>query len=177
MTTTTPSIDHRGEQPLVGIRTRVDMGSIDDALPKILDEVEAWMARHGALASGPPLIRYHVIDMDAELDITIGFPVAVTTKGDQRIVAETLPAGRYASLVFTGIDNGVQGNAALIGWIADQGLTMDRRDTPAGDEFGGRVEHMIDGPDDDPDPSTWRTEVAIKLAESRRRRHERSTIP
>lgn len=161
---TEPRIAQRGDQPYVGIRTRVTMRDLDAVIPQLVDEVEAWLRQQGVQATGAPLIRYHVIDMDTELDITIGFPVSGATVGDERIVAETLPAGRYASLIFNGVENGIAGNGALIDWIAAQGLQMDRWDAARGDAFGGRVEHLLDGPDDDPDPSNWRSEVAIRLA-------------
>jgi hypothetical protein len=35
-----------------------------------------------------------------------------------------------------------------------------------GEAFGGRVEYLLDGPADDPDPANWKTEVAIKLADA-----------
>jgi hypothetical protein len=38
-----------------------------------------WLAEHGITASGPPFIRYTVVDMDAELGIEIGAPVAART--------------------------------------------------------------------------------------------------
>lgn len=162
---TEPKIEQRGERPYVGIRAQVPLQMLEPAIPQFVDEVAAWLAQQGIEATGAPLIRYHVIDMDTELDITVGFPVSAAPKGDERIVAETLPAGRYAALIFTGVENGVRGNGALIGWIAEQGLQMDRRSDDEGEAFGGRVEYMLDGPDDDPNPSNWKTEVAIRLAD------------
>ena len=105
------------------------------------------------------------------LEVTIAFPIASAVTGEERIIADgriisdAMPAGRYASLVFTGVENGVPGNAVLIDWAKAQGLRWDSWDVPNGESFAGRVEHMIDGPDDDPNPSNWRTEVAIKLAD------------
>ena len=83
--------------------------------------------------------------------------------------ADVLPAGRYASLVYTGIENGITGNRALIEWAAAQGIQWDRWDAELGDAFGGRVECMLDGPEDDPDPANRKTEVAIKLADNQAR--------
>ncbi|MDR7131471.1 hypothetical protein J2X69_003835 [Algoriphagus sp. 4150] len=74
-----------------------------------------------------------------------------------------LPEGKYASLIFTGVDNGIAGNAALIDWGKSMGLEWDTWQMDNGDCFSGRVEHLIDGPEDDPDPSNWRSEVAMKI--------------
>ena len=63
------------------------------------------------------------------------------------------------------MENGIPGNAALVEWAEKQGVEWDHWDTELGDAFAGRVEYMLDGPDDDPDPSNWKTEVAIKLAD------------
>lgn len=165
MKTTKPIVERRAEQPYVGVRDTVTMQTLDAAIPEFLGRTARWLDDHQVQASGAPLIRYHTIDMDNGLDVTIGFPVAATTGSDGAIVADILPEGDYASLIFTGVENGIQGNAALIGWIADQGLVMDQWDTDAGDAFGGRVEFLLDGPEDDPDPANWRSEVAIKLAD------------
>ncbi len=63
--------------------------------------------------------------MEAQLDIEVGVPVASAMPGDGRICAGVLPAGRYASLIYTGIDNGIEANAALLGWGKEQGLLWD----------------------------------------------------
>lgn len=84
--------------------------------------------------------------------------------GDGRITAGEIPAGRYASLVYTGPD-GIPGNAALIGWAERQGVQWDRWDDPRGDAFRSRVEYFLTDPAEQPDPDQWQTEVAIRLAD------------
>jgi effector-binding domain-containing protein len=56
-------------------------------------------------------MRYHVINMADKLDIELGWPVAASLTGNGRINASMLPAGRYASLIYTGIENGIKGNS------------------------------------------------------------------
>jgi hypothetical protein len=79
------------------------------------------------------------------------------------VAAEVLPAGRYAALIYRGVQNGIAGNAALLAWGAAQGLQWDQWSTPQGDAFGGRVEFFLTEPDVEPDPAQWETEVAIRL--------------
>lgn len=160
---TEPKVTQRQALVYAGVRTQVTMDGLEGAIPRLLDVVENWLAQIGLPPVGAPLIRYHVIDMNTVLDISVGVPVSEPVEADQTIAIETLPAGRYASLVFTGNEYGVQGNGALIKWIADNGLMMDYREGELGEVFEGRVEYLLDGPDDDPNPSNWRTEVAIKL--------------
>jgi effector-binding domain-containing protein len=164
---TEPKTEYRDPLPFAGIRGVVKMGDLGQIIPGWIDEVEAWLKERGIKPSGPPLVRYHMCPTypmaEAPLDICIGWPVAVPVKPAGRIVDETLPAGQYASLVYTGIDNGIAGNAALIFWALDNGLVWDSRPVENGESFAGRVEFMLDGPDDDPNPSNWRTEVMIKI--------------
>ncbi|MDX1992505.1 MAG: GyrI-like domain-containing protein [bacterium] len=166
MKTTEPKIEQRDEQPYVGIRTRVSIAELGSGIiPQLHDEVLAWMQQQGAAPSGPPFLRYHVINMADKMEIELGWPVAQPVRGNERINADVLPAGRYASLIYTGVENGVAGNAVLIGWAQQQGLVWDRWDTEAGDAFASRVEFHLTDPADEPDMSKWETEVAIKLAE------------
>jgi effector-binding domain-containing protein len=168
--TTEPKLDHRNPQPYAGIRTQVAMRELPTVIPQYIDEVAAWLGQQGVAPDGPPLMRLHACPItpgpDAMVDITVGWPVANALTGDRRIVADALPAGRYASLIYTGVENGVEGNGVLMNWAKDQGIEWDHWDIPTGDAFAGRVEYMMDGPDDDPNPENWRTEVAVKLADS-----------
>lgn len=169
MKTTEPKLEDRAALPYAGIRSQVAMDDFPNIIPQQVDEVAGWLEQQGVAPAGAPIIRYHacptVMEGEAMLDVTIGFPVASALAGDERVTAGTLPAGRYASLVFTGVENGVPGNGMLIDWAKAQGIRWDSWDVPDGEGFAGRVEHMIDGPEDDPDPSNWRTEVSIRLAD------------
>ena len=169
MKITEPKLEDRKVQHYVGIRSHVLMKELPDVIPQHIDEVIEWLAQQGVEPDGPPLLRYHACPTipgpDAELEISVGWPVAVTLVGNRRITADILPAGRYASLIYSGVENGIKGNAALIEWANAQGLQWDRWDAANGDAFAGRVEYMLDGPEDDPDPANWNTEVAIKLAD------------
>lgn len=169
MKVTEPKFENRSEQPYVGIRSQVQMQELPTVIPQHLDEVAAWLAQQGVELNGPPLIRYHVCPSqampDARVDITLGWPVAAPLAGNGHITAGVLPAGRYASLIFTGVENGIPGNAALLEWAKAQGIQWDSWDEQSGEAFAGRVEYMLDGPDDDPNPSNWKTEVAIKLVD------------
>ena len=167
--TTEPKIEQRPAQHYVAIRSQTTMGEMSTLIPQHIDEVAAWLGQQGIEPDGAPIIRYHACPssamMTATLDIAIGFPISRAVTDTERIIADSLPAGRYASLVYTGVENGIAGNAALIEWANQQGIEWDSWDNQIGEAFAGRVEHLLDGPDDDPNPSNWKTEVAIKLAE------------
>ncbi|MCC6612601.1 MAG: GyrI-like domain-containing protein [Anaerolineae bacterium] len=161
-----PKLEQREAQPYVAIRTQVTMGEMGSGIiPQLHGEVVAWLLQHDAAPSGPPLIRYRVIDMMNKLDIELGWPVASAMSGDGRVLADSLPAGRYASLVYTDVRKGIEGNKALIDWAREKGLEWDHWEAPGGDAFGSRVEFFLTNPDDEPDMAKWETEVAIRVAD------------
>lgn len=165
---TEPKIEARPAQPYVGIRTRVPMSELPTVIPKLLGEVFGWLGQHGNPPNGAPLIRYHVIDMAAKLDIELGVAVAAPVAGDGHVSAGVLPAGRYASLVYTGPYEGdglMLANAALLDWGAQQGLKWATFDDPNGDGFIARYESYLTDPAEQPDPTKFETEVAIRLAD------------
>ncbi|HEY1015921.1 MAG TPA: GyrI-like domain-containing protein, partial [Herpetosiphonaceae bacterium] len=163
MIATEPHVEVRAEQPYAGIRAQLPMQALGDAIPALHGEIFGWLAARGIAPAGAPILRYHTIDMACNLDIEVGVPVAAPFEGDGRVTAQTLPAGRYAALVYVGVENGVPGNAALLDWAKERGLALDSWDDPAGEAFAGRYETFIDGPEDSPDMATWKTEVAMKL--------------
>lgn len=158
-----PQVTYRQGQPYAGIRTQVTMHEMDNAIPQLHEEVYAWLEKHGVAPTGAPFTRYHVIDMAGKMDIEMGVPVADPIQEDDRVKAGLLPSGNYAALVYTGLHNGILSNGALLDWIAEQDLVMDRWDEPTGDAFRARYESFLTDPQDEPNMENWETEVAIKL--------------
>jgi hypothetical protein len=138
------------------------MSKLKKVIPQLLGEAFAWLGKHGVEPAGSPFIRYHVIDMEAQMDVELGVPVASALPGDERVSPGILPAGRNASLICTG--NGIKGNRALLDWATEQGIKWDRWDDEKGDAFGSRVEFFLTDPDEESDQKKWETEVAIRLA-------------
>jgi DNA gyrase inhibitor GyrI len=97
-----PQIQQRAAQHYAGIVMTVTMDSISDAVDEAFPELFGWLARNGIAASGPPFIRYLVIDMAAELEIEMAVPVGAPTAGSGRIRPGVLPGGRYAVLRHAG---------------------------------------------------------------------------
>src|SRR5437016_4708733 len=99
---TEPKLEQREEQRYVGIRTRVAVKDIGTVMPALHREVNAWLGRQSVAPSGPPFFRYLVIDMEKEMEMEGGVPIASALAGEGRIQADILPAGRYATLIHTG---------------------------------------------------------------------------
>jgi len=162
---TEPKVEERTEQPYVAIRTQVTMHELGTVIDPVVGELYAWLGQRGVAPVGPFFIRYRVINMEAQLDIELGFPVVSALSSDDRISTGVLPAGRYASLVYTGPYDGlVEANAALLDWGAEQGLMWDSWAAENGDRFGARLESYLTDPSTEPDPAKWDTEVAIRVA-------------
>jgi effector-binding domain-containing protein len=162
---TEPKLDERPDQHYMGIRTQVPMQQLGTVIPQLNGEVFAWLNKQGEAPAGAPFIRYHVIDMADNMDIELGVPVANAIAGDERVRPGVFPAGRYGALVYTGVQNGMQGNKALLDWGAEQGIVWDTYQSDKGDGFGARYESFLTEPEDEPDMAKWETEVAIRLAD------------
>jgi effector-binding domain-containing protein len=161
--TTEPKIDTRNEQSYMGIRTQTPMKGMFKVIDKLFKEIGLWEKQHGVVRTDAPFLRYHVIDMEGVMDIEVGIPVAAPLPEDDRVKAGTLPAGRYASLVYVG--NGYTGNKTLLEWMRDNGYVSDAWDDPAGHAFRSRYERYLTDPKVQPLKTKWDVEVAIKLAD------------
>src|SRR6202012_2556271 len=95
MTITEPAITERAPQPYVFIPHTVTMATISSAADEIPGLI-GWVAWRGAAPSGPPFLRYNVIDMERELKIEAGVPVAAPVEGDGRGQAGGLAGGGEA---------------------------------------------------------------------------------
>jgi effector-binding domain-containing protein len=158
---TEPRLEQRAQQPYVGIRSSITMSQIGTVLPPLIGELFAWLGQRQATPVGPPFFRYRVIDMSGHLEIDVGVPVAAVLSGDQRVIVDTLPAGAYATAIYTG--NPAQladANAALQKWGSGNGIKWRAVQLDRGTEWASRLEIYLTDPAKQPDPSKWQTEIA-----------------
>jgi effector-binding domain-containing protein len=158
-----PKIDTRPKQVYMGIRSIAPFKGMSKVIGNIAEKVNSWVDENKVKTAGPPFLRFHVIDMRGFMDISFGFPMRKALPDDGDIKADVIPAGRYASLIYSG--GGVSANRALIEWVRAQGMDFDRWDTEQGDNFSGRYETYLTDPKIEPRKSKWKIEVAIKLAD------------
>jgi effector-binding domain-containing protein len=159
-----PRIDERREQPYLAVRSRVPMDQLPTVIPQGIGEVHEYLTQQGMRPAGAPFVRYHVINMPGLVDLSVGWPVAAA-EGAGRVVADALPTGRYASLVYTGNYPGlIDATTALLKWGAERGLAWDSRRTDNGEAFGARLESYWTNPAEEPDLNKHETEIAIRLA-------------
>jgi RNA polymerase sigma-70 factor (ECF subfamily) len=110
------------------------------------------------------VVPVHTGDMDRQLEVEAGFPVAAPVTGKSQVIAAVLAVGRYATLWHTGHPDGLAGaTRTLLDWAAQQGLAWDVTSTPDGARWDCRLETYHDEPGQA--MSEWETELAVKLAD------------
>ncbi len=162
---TEPKVEHRDELNYAGINIRVPISEFGEVIPRLHGVVMGWLKERGIEPSGPPVIRYNVIDMEKLMDIDLGWIVGSPFEGDGQVQSKVLPEGNYATMVFTGIENAIPATYDLIKWARAHGLEWDRWDDPNGDAFRSRYELSLTNPADEPDPAKWETASYIKIAD------------
>lgn len=158
-----PKIDQRPKLTYMGIQTVAPFKGMPKVVDRISKELTVWVDENKIKTSGPPFLRFHVIDMRGFMDISFCVPVRKALPEDGDVKADVIPAGRYASLIYSG--GGISANRALIEWVRAQGLGFDNWETEQGDNFRGRYETYLTDPKIEPRKSQWNIEVAIKLAD------------
>jgi effector-binding domain-containing protein len=161
----TPEITQRAPQPYAGISTWVThaaLGSVADHIPEIF----GWLGARGIAPVGPPFFRYQVIDMERQLLVEVGVPVASAIEDDGELRGGILPAGRFAVMTHTGAPETLAAaTSELLEWAAARDLAWDVSDTDAGEKWGCRLENYLTDPAEQPDMSKWQTELAFRLAD------------
>jgi GyrI-like small molecule binding domain len=163
-----PTIVERVAQPYFAIRGLVTMrtiGAVADRFP----EVFGYLAARGIEPAAAPFLKYNLIDMDHELEIEAGVPVAselnVSDVSDE-VFPSVLPGGRYATVTQIGPPDALMDvTSALLAWAADRDLHWDRVETTEGERWGCRLEIFKTDPSHQPDVNKWETELAFRLAD------------
>jgi RNA polymerase sigma-70 factor (ECF subfamily) len=169
MTTTpgpeSPSVVERAERPFVGTTRTLTMKTIKEAADQI-PRLTGWLGERGLVPSGPPFVRFLVIDMAADMVLQTGVPVSGPVEVDGDLESGTLPAGRYVTAVHLGHYDGLyQATGDLLRWAGERGLRFDKHDSGAGEAWGSRLEWYETDPSTQPDPATWVTRMEFRLAD------------
>jgi len=159
-----PRIETREAQPYAAIASTTSMrdGGFGDVIDTSLPAVLEHLGSLGVEPAGSPLVIYRVIDMDGDLQIEVGWPVATEIPPDDRVGGGTLPAGRYVVGTYVGPYERLLGaNAELQEWARSQGLVW----AVHGDRWDARFESYLSDPLVEPDPARWQTEIVYLLAD------------
>ena len=158
-----PKIERRKKQNYVAIRMAVPI-PFGKYLQPAWNEVYDWLKSRDIKPSGPAIIRYLTTDMSKELDIDVGFAVDKAVKGDDHITADFLPAGRYATLLYTGPYKGsgiFKATVALLEWAKENKITWNISKKEGVEWWNGRIEFYFSDPATEKDPTKFKTELAF----------------
>lgn len=157
-------IEQRPAQPYVAIRIEVPGPDIGRECPPLIGEVMGWLQSQGLQADGPPIFRYLAFGERETIDV--GWPVAtLPAKPSGRVRADTLPAGRHASVLYTGPYDGLPGAAQeFMGAMERDKVPLAVEDLPnGGRRWGAFVEWYVTDPMAEPDPKKWQTRMTVLL--------------
>lgn len=105
-------------QLMAGIRQAVDDGS--ETVTAMFEEIEAYVAQHGARSPLPPLMLYHDTEfLEQAEDVEVMVPVQGPLPGNGRVEIRELPGEEHmACLVHTGRYEGLaEAFTVLLNWI------------------------------------------------------------
>lgn len=165
---TTPKLEFRPAHPYAAIRTQVTL-PFGRVLRPLWAEVHGWLAGRGITSPGPAIIRYLTTDMSTQLDMDVGFALDATIAGGDGITADILPAGRYATLLYTGPYKGkgvYKANVALVEWAKENKIVWQVSTRNNIEWWGSRVEWYLTDPDQEPDTKKYRTELTFLVADT-----------
>lgn len=157
-----PTIVAEPDRHCVGIRLVTPFRGMFAVRDLLMEELYSW-ADARVIAHGHTFFRLHVVDMGGPMDVEVGVITGEAVRGDGRIRAGVLPAGRYATLTY--VNHGRRANGLLRDWVQEQGLTLDCTASPEGEHFGCRYEAYLTDPRSERMKTRWRTELAIRLAD------------
>src|SRR6185369_10021976 len=103
-----PRIDERPKITYMGIRTIAPFKGMSKVIGRIAAELNTWVDENEIETAGVPFLRFHVIDMRGFMDISFCVPVRRALADDGPVKADEVPAGKYASLIYSG--GGISGN-------------------------------------------------------------------
>jgi hypothetical protein len=167
-----PRIVTRSAQPYHAV-ARAVTESVARAADAAFAELAGWMGEEGISATGAPFIRVHEVDRAGiPFAIEAALPVADhAPDGPHTVIADELPAGRWATLLHVGpycrrrgpgIDDA---RLSLVRWTASQGLVYGHP-TPRGEALVCCVDHLRVGPGVEPDHMRWQTELAYLILDA-----------
>lgn len=144
-----PQIVQTGVQLNAIIPLTIPRDEIRHVMGPGIAELVAAVAAQGIGPAGP--VFSHHLRMDPRtFDFEIGVPVTAAVSATGRVKPSQLPATKVARAVYHGPYEGLAAAwVELAAWIAAE------RHTPAPDLW----ESYVAGPESNPDPATWRTEL------------------
>ena len=108
-------------QHSLSIRKTTSVQNLPEVLGESYMKIMQYMGEIGEFPTGAPYTAYFNMDMQ-NLEVEIGFPVATKLPEKGSIKPSEIPAGKYASCLYTGPYNEIESAyKTLTKWIDDNG--------------------------------------------------------
>ena len=155
--TETPQIQTTPPQPLAIIHLTIPRSEMRTVIGPALSELHATIAAQGLAITGPWL-THHLRMVPDIFDFEICLPVSAPVTPAGRVISGEIPAMTAAHAVFTGNYSGLGAAWSELGtWLAEAANANGLK--PATDLW----ECYLAGPESNPDPAAWRTELIRPL--------------
>jgi len=108
-------------QPVLSVRARAAVQDLPAIIGESYGKIMEYMNQIGQQPAGAPFVAYYNMDME-DLDLEIGFPVAVPLDGSNGISRSEIPAGKYVSTTYRGPYAGMEKPYnEMAKWIEENG--------------------------------------------------------
>jgi effector-binding domain-containing protein len=136
-------------QPTAVLRGKLPVPEIGGFLAHAYGTVAAHLERLGLPIAGMPFARYRHLG-DDEFEVEAGFPVAAPVDSEGEVEGSTLPGGSAVATWHRGpYEQLGRAYEALADWVEQHGGELE----------GPAWEVYYSDPTEQPDPTSWRTEV------------------
>lgn len=148
-----PAIEAREEQHLAVVRETVAFDRIPDLYDRAYPLIFGALELQGLSAAAPPMGVMHGEPGDA-LDLSVAVPVVEPFAEAGEVGAETIPAGRFATLLVRGdYSRLAAAYEHVFDWVAEQGLT----------QAGLAWEQYLTEPEPGGDPALNETLIGVQV--------------
>jgi effector-binding domain-containing protein len=150
---TEPEVGWSPPQQTAVVHITIPRAEIGSIMGPTIGEVSTGIAAQGIIPSGPWFARYLKME-PGTFEMEVGIPVETPVAPAGRLEPSELPAGRVARATYRGPYEGLHPAWGEFGrWIEESGLVPRQ----------GQWESYVRGPESDPDPTGWRTELVIPV--------------
>jgi effector-binding domain-containing protein len=144
-----PHITSTEARPAATIHLSIPRSAIQQVMGPAINEVIAAVRAQGIGPAGP-VFAHHLAMSPDTFDFEVGVPVTKPAQASGRVTPSSLPGGRVARTVFHGNYDKLHAAWSEFGkWVGARALQ------PAPHLW----EVYVTGPESDPDPAAWRTEL------------------
>lgn len=159
-----PQVIEREAEAYLACRAGGAMRDLPRFAPPHFARLHEWMAGRG-IRPGAGFFRYRRFGGDGGVELDVGNLVDRAIEPADGVVADELPAGRYAFATYRGpYDRLYDATCMLHGWIRARGLAPVETRNVDGVAPGCQLEIYRVGPMDADDPSGYETDLYIQIA-------------